>query len=269
MQTKGSQKEPYRFIGDRIRVARKVLGLTQDSLAKAIGVPKPSIARWETTPRHPGGEALVALAKALHVPLEWLVEGEGPPPERPEAQRNRIMRERRARMGQMLAGHGDLEAVAEKAGVNPDLLRDPYYEYAIIYLDEALRVAHVLGRSFSWLLYGDKQTPFAPDLEGAPEHFAKAPDPLLDLSTSAEQGITQGQMELIQQRRQRLAQLLRAQGDLKGLAAKTGIPERTLRGVVESKQSLGLDQIACITAATGLSLSWILFGEKPALDAQI
>ena len=102
MQEKNNSLELFETIGERIRAARKNRGLTQEELGTAIDVAKASIARWETTSRNPGGSALVALSKALKVPLEWLVAGQGPPPDSSEDKLVQLVKDRRARLRHLL-----------------------------------------------------------------------------------------------------------------------------------------------------------------------
>lgn len=62
-------------LGGRIAYARKALDLTQSELAKRAGIGQSSIALLESGSTKAPKRALV-LAKALQVPLEWLMHGE-------------------------------------------------------------------------------------------------------------------------------------------------------------------------------------------------
>ncbi|MFQ5562814.1 MAG: helix-turn-helix domain-containing protein [Parvularculaceae bacterium] len=62
-------------IGDRIRRARKSLGLNQACLARRVGVSQPAVANWESGVHDPRRLMLVKLADALGVSAEWLAEG--------------------------------------------------------------------------------------------------------------------------------------------------------------------------------------------------
>lgn len=54
-------------IGDNIKKARKKAGLSQESLAKTIGVTKAAISRYESGLREPSFEQLQKIARSLHV----------------------------------------------------------------------------------------------------------------------------------------------------------------------------------------------------------
>jgi transcriptional regulator with XRE-family HTH domain len=62
-------------MGERIRLARKRLGLNQAELANRLGVTQPAIANWESGVHDPRRLMLAKLAEALTVPLDWLAEG--------------------------------------------------------------------------------------------------------------------------------------------------------------------------------------------------
>jgi len=64
-----------RSIGERIKVARKSLGLSQADLAARIGVSQPAIANWESGVHDPRRLALAKLADVLEAPLDWLAAG--------------------------------------------------------------------------------------------------------------------------------------------------------------------------------------------------
>lgn len=64
-------------IGSRMKVAREVLGLTQDGLAKAVRGSKRGIQENETRNRVPGGEVIAGMVE-LGINANWLLTGEGP-----------------------------------------------------------------------------------------------------------------------------------------------------------------------------------------------
>lgn len=72
-------------LGERVRWARKQVGLTQVQLADLAGIHKDTISGWETG-GIPGADVreanLRAVAPYLRVPVEWLREG-GPTPRIP------------------------------------------------------------------------------------------------------------------------------------------------------------------------------------------
>lgn len=62
-------------IGQRIRLRRQELGLTQDDLAKALGVTPQHISAIELDQRAPSLDSLVNLAKELGVTTDFLLTG--------------------------------------------------------------------------------------------------------------------------------------------------------------------------------------------------
>ncbi len=61
-------------LGQKLRSARIAKGWTQPQLADAVHAPIPSISRWETDQRVPRIDALTKLAKALDVPMSYLLD---------------------------------------------------------------------------------------------------------------------------------------------------------------------------------------------------
>lgn len=62
--------------GQRIIEARARAGLSQDALARAVGVNQGAISRWESNDREPQMRHLLPLADALGVTVESLIPGE-------------------------------------------------------------------------------------------------------------------------------------------------------------------------------------------------
>lgn len=62
---------------DRIRSRRLQLDVTQQSLAKKLGVSRVSVTKWENGTTKPDGENLHQLASALSTTPEWLLYGQG------------------------------------------------------------------------------------------------------------------------------------------------------------------------------------------------
>ncbi|EGR0063675.1 TPA: helix-turn-helix transcriptional regulator [Vibrio vulnificus] len=65
-------------IGERIRRVRKELKLTQQDVAKSVGVSPTSMVFWERGETTPKGSNLIALCKKLKVDPQWLQTGKGP-----------------------------------------------------------------------------------------------------------------------------------------------------------------------------------------------
>ena len=59
---------------NKLRTIRKERGYTQESLARAAGVHRTSIARYETGKRGLGAKNLMRLADTLKVPVDDLME---------------------------------------------------------------------------------------------------------------------------------------------------------------------------------------------------
>ncbi|MGW7678361.1 XRE family transcriptional regulator [Shewanella sp. S23-S33] len=63
-------------IGHRIKVKRKLIGLTQEELGRSVGVSKVAVSRWESDKNAINHELLKKVASALQVDAEWLLTGE-------------------------------------------------------------------------------------------------------------------------------------------------------------------------------------------------
>ena len=57
----------------RLRQARKEADLTQNELAKRIGVKRSSYTAFETARNEPNASVVVAIAKELNKPVNWLL----------------------------------------------------------------------------------------------------------------------------------------------------------------------------------------------------
>ncbi|MBL0670732.1 helix-turn-helix domain-containing protein [Aeromonas hydrophila] len=64
-------------IGERIKLSRSRLKMTQQQLGDRIGANKASISQWENGVYTPDAKNLSALAKALSVSVFWLMDGKG------------------------------------------------------------------------------------------------------------------------------------------------------------------------------------------------
>lgn len=61
--------------GQLIRSLRESKKLTQEQLAKMVGVSRVSISKWESGENKPKGDNLLSLASALGVSIDWLMSG--------------------------------------------------------------------------------------------------------------------------------------------------------------------------------------------------
>ena len=62
-------------IGDRIREQRKYKGLSQEQLAKKIGISVMSVRRYESSDRKTTEKVLTAISSALDIDVNWLING--------------------------------------------------------------------------------------------------------------------------------------------------------------------------------------------------
>ena len=60
-------------VGARIRAARKAAGLTQQELADRASMAKMAVSNWERGVLTPSVPSIVALSKALDVPVDSLL----------------------------------------------------------------------------------------------------------------------------------------------------------------------------------------------------
>ncbi len=60
-------------LGQKIRIAREASGITQEELAKEIGVEPPTVSRWETGAFRPRPETIQKLAAILGRKTDWLL----------------------------------------------------------------------------------------------------------------------------------------------------------------------------------------------------
>ncbi|SNS15141.1 helix-turn-helix domain-containing protein [Antarctobacter heliothermus] len=95
--------------GDRLAAARDAAGMSQETLAKRIGVKLKTIQAWEDDMSEPRANRLSILAGLLNISIVWLITGEGeglPDPSEAEAldpDVNAILTEIRALRGQFRA----------------------------------------------------------------------------------------------------------------------------------------------------------------------
>lgn len=71
---------------EKIYYCRKKAGLSQDSLAEAVGVSRQAISKWELGDAIPETSKLAALAAALGVSIDWLLSESGPEAEADSSQ---------------------------------------------------------------------------------------------------------------------------------------------------------------------------------------
>ena len=64
-------------VGRRLRLRRTIMGLSQDSIGKAIGVTFQQIQKYERGINRMGASRIYDFAKALNVPVSYFFEGYG------------------------------------------------------------------------------------------------------------------------------------------------------------------------------------------------
>jgi len=62
-----------RNVGERLKLARGRVSLTQAQLAKILGITRGAVAQWETGVGVPATERLVIVADLFDVSLDWLL----------------------------------------------------------------------------------------------------------------------------------------------------------------------------------------------------
>ena len=65
-------------MGERIRQARKELGMSQQAIGNRFDISRAAVAQWEAGDTNPNTSKLGALADVLGVRVEWLAIGKGP-----------------------------------------------------------------------------------------------------------------------------------------------------------------------------------------------
>lgn len=63
--------------GDRLADARVFVGMSQEDLARRVGVKEKTLAAWENDLSEPRANRLSILSGLLNVSLRWLMTGEG------------------------------------------------------------------------------------------------------------------------------------------------------------------------------------------------
>ena len=63
--------------GDRVAAAREHVSMTEDDLARRLGIKTETLQKWENDLAEPRANKLQMLAGILNVSLRWLLTGEG------------------------------------------------------------------------------------------------------------------------------------------------------------------------------------------------
>jgi transcriptional regulator with XRE-family HTH domain len=78
-QTPDDDEQKYVMMGARLRQAREFLGLSQEAVAEALGIPRASISAMETGRRKVSSLELRDLAHLYKRPLDWFYASETEP----------------------------------------------------------------------------------------------------------------------------------------------------------------------------------------------
>ena len=62
------------LVAHNLRLARKMLGLSQEALAEQMGIDVTSVSRWENGRRRPEARSMALLARHLKQPLPFFVD---------------------------------------------------------------------------------------------------------------------------------------------------------------------------------------------------
>ncbi len=68
-------------LGDRIEAARVAKDMTQEDLAKRLGVKKSTIKKWENDQSEPRSNRLYMMGGVLDCNVMWLLNGDGESPQ--------------------------------------------------------------------------------------------------------------------------------------------------------------------------------------------
>ena len=115
--------------GDRLAAARDGAGMSQDQLAKRLGVKVKTLRAWENDVSEPRANRLQMLAGMLNVSIVWLLSGQGEGVDAPDdiapipADVSDVLREMRALRSQM-------QANADRLGLLEKRLRKALQEAA-------------------------------------------------------------------------------------------------------------------------------------------
>lgn len=61
-------------LGEKLKIARKQAGLSQEQLSEKLGVSRSAVAKWETDNGIPDVDNLKILSKLLNVSIDYLLD---------------------------------------------------------------------------------------------------------------------------------------------------------------------------------------------------
>lgn len=71
--------EAYASMGARLRRAREFLGVSQEAVAEALGIPRASVSAMESGRRKVSSLELRELARIYKRPIDWFYDGDAEP----------------------------------------------------------------------------------------------------------------------------------------------------------------------------------------------
>ncbi|MEO0359235.1 MAG: helix-turn-helix transcriptional regulator [Pseudomonadota bacterium] len=101
--------------GDRVAGAREVAGMTQNDLARRMGIKIATLRAWEDDRSEPRANKLQMLSGLLNVSLPWLLSGTGIGPDGP-AEDVSLPDDVQAAMVEIRAVKTDMTAMADRLG---------------------------------------------------------------------------------------------------------------------------------------------------------
>lgn len=109
-------------LSTKLKAYRRMLDLTQDSIADALGIERSTYANYETGQKYPSGEVIQMLAKLYSLPVDYL----SPPEERPSSN-----------MPLMLA---DVDPIPWETPTENDINQSDDFNFASLSADEKMLV---------------------------------------------------------------------------------------------------------------------------------
>ncbi|MGI3185370.1 helix-turn-helix domain-containing protein [Nioella aestuarii] len=76
--------EEIATFGDRLAGAREALGISQEDMARRLGIKLKTVVAWENDWSEPRANKLQMVAGLLNVSIRWLLTGEGTGPDDPD-----------------------------------------------------------------------------------------------------------------------------------------------------------------------------------------
>lgn len=130
-RTLPDRHDEHTVIGNRLREAREYVGLLQDDVATALGIPRTSLSALEAGKRKVSGVELRRLARLYRRPVAWLLGdeeielGDADPLFRATAQLSDIDKEQVLRFAEFLAAAGQPTGTSRAAGRSGPRKRNP------------------------------------------------------------------------------------------------------------------------------------------------